>query len=658
MKRFASLICGLLACLRAAAAPLELARTALVVPENAPESVRFAAEELRDHLQLMTGNAPPIFIEGEKRGGDFTATIWLGACRRAREAGLSDEGLRKFGFIIRRNGDELFLFGCDAAGNMAKTAKMGSLTISSGTLFAVYDFLDRELGVRHIWPGPLGTVVRHDREPKIDDIPERRGGHWGEASLFWAADFSSRAPQWEASGDFAAAQRRWLWRQKFCVIERNVFSGHSFKNYWKRFHGTHPDFFAMLPDGQRRRLIGDEKGTRITMCVSNSDLAKQVAADYGALFRKGKASGFLGIGENDSPGMCTCPACRAWDAPEDGRFATHPYWSGKIIPTMEERFPLLDTEDGNGASAASPSLADRYCRFYLAVQRETRKIDPTVRICGYAYANYAEPPRHVKLNDGIIISVVNWCYFPFTDARMRESERAWDQWRATGAQLTLRPNSTHSGHNMPIFYGRKLGNAFLHAKKHGALAVSYDSLIGQWGAQSASYYCLGRLNARPDLTVDQVMEEYYSAFGPAAGKIREYMELLERVSDGVSVEAIRKHTRKLGLTRMPAHKNWLQAADAVFTSEFFVTAGQLLDKAAEAARSDPEALARVRYLQTGLEHAKRTFDVLLLSRGNDREAFLKAQKELLAYRRGIAGQMTSDLSYLYLRERSGSGWHR
>ena len=83
-----------------------------------------------------------------------------------------------------------------------------------------------------------------------------------------------------------------------------------------------------------------------------------------------------------------------------------------------------------------------------------------------------------------------------------------------------------------------------------------------------------------------------------------------------------------------------------------------LDEAAEAAKTDPESLARVRYLQTGLEHAKRTFDVLLLSRGSDREAFLKAQKELLAYRRGIAGQMTSDLSYLYLRERSGSGWHR
>ena len=238
------------------------------------------------------------------------------------------------------------------------------------------------------------------------------------------------------------------------------------------------------------------------------------------------------------------------------------------------------------------------------------------------------------------------------------SERAWDQWRATGAQLTLRPNSTHSGHNMPIFYGRKLGSAFLHAQKHGALAVSYDSLIGQWGAQSASYYCLGRLNARPDLTVDQVMEEYYSAFGPAAGKIREYMEFLERVSDGVSVETIQKHTRKLGLNRMPAHKNWLQAADAIFTPEFFATGGRLLDEAAAAAKSDPESLARVRYLQTGLEHAKRTFDVLLLSRGNDREAFLKAQKELLAYRRGIAGQMTSDLSYLYLRERSGSGWYR
>ena len=662
MKRFASLICVSILCFCAVAAPLELARPALVVPENAPESTRFAAEELRDHLHRMTGETPPIFTEGETRGGDFTATIWLGACRRTREVGLSDEGLGNFEYRIRRNGDELFLFGRDAAGNMAKSAKIGSLTVSAGTLFAVYDFLDRELGVRHIWPGSLGTVVKRDKAPRIDGVPDRLGGHWAQSSFFWAGDFSARSPRWEGHREFLDAQQRWLWRQRFCVPAGNVFSTHSFKNYWKRFHRSHPDFFAMLPDGKRRLLDGDERGTRVTMCVSDPDLARQVAADYEKFFRNDKISPFfrniLKVGENDSPGMCTCPNCRAWDPPEDKRFALHPYWTGRIIPSMPDRFPLLDAEDGNGASANSPSLSDRYCRFYLAVQQEARKINPSVLVSGFAYANFAEPPRHVKLNDGIVITVVNWCYFPFTDGRMQEARDAWEKWHATGAQLALRPNSTNSGHNMPIFYGRKLGEAFLHAKKHGALAVSYDSLIGQWGAQSASYYCLGRLNARPDLTVDQVLEEYYSAFGPAAGEIRKYMEFLERVSDGVSVETMRNHAEHLHLNRLPNHKNWLQAADAVFTSEFFVTAGQLLDKAAEAARSDPEALARVRYLQTGLEHAKRTFDVLLLSRGNDREAFLKAQKELLTYRRGIAGQMTSDLPYLYLRERGGSGWHR
>ena len=654
---------ALILCLGAAAAPLDLSRPALVIPQNSLKITRIAAAEFQEHMRLITGEAPRIFTEDQPRPDGSTATVWFGRCNRAKEVGLTARKLREFEFVIRRQGDELFLFGNDQTGNPETTTKLGALTVSAGTLFAVYDFLDRELGVRHIWPGPLGTVVRHDKNPKIDDIPERCGGHWAAASLFWSKHYPG-APQWEGSREFFAAQKQWLWRQRFCESDRGVFSTHSFKKYWKRFHADHPGFFAMLPNGERRPLVGDAQGTRISMCVSDPALIRQIAADYRETFADEKTvpsrRNSLQVGENDSPGMCTCPACRAWDAPEDGRFATHPYWSGRIIPTFRERFPLLNTEDGSGASTESPSLSDRYCRFYLAVQQEARKINPAVRICGFAYANYARPPRHVKLNDGILITLVNWSNFPFTEERMKQSADEWDRWNATGAKLVLRPNSTHNGHNMPIFYGRKLGNAFLHAQKHGAIAVSFDSLIGQWGAQSASYYCLGRLNARPDLTVEQVLEEYYSAFGPASGKIRAFVEYLERVSDGVTVEKMQEQAKKLGLkNRLPGgHKDWLQAADAVFTPEFFAVGTRMLKEAEEAAKADPEALARVRFLQIGFEHAKRTFDVLLISRTGDREALLKAQRDLLAYRQTIAGEMTSDLGYLRMRERGGSGWYK
>jgi hypothetical protein len=34
--------------------------------------------------------------------------------------------------------------------------------------------------------------------------------------------------------------------------------------------------------------------------------------------------------ENDTCAACTCPGCRAWDAP-DPRFDNHDYWSGGIL---------------------------------------------------------------------------------------------------------------------------------------------------------------------------------------------------------------------------------------------------------------------------------------------------------------------------------------
>ncbi|MBE6399489.1 MAG: DUF4838 domain-containing protein [Lentisphaerae bacterium] len=645
------------------AKPLDLTRPELVVPDDALPCVRFAAEELQEHLELITGYKPEIFTESRRSQGSFTATVWLGDCRHARETGLSANELKNFEFIIKSQDGELFLLGRDKAGNMTKTARYGALTVSSGTLFAVYDFLDRDLGVYHIWPGKLGTVVKARKVLQLESVKERRGGHWSRSSLFWSGDyFAGRAPFYSNTAhEFLAVQRQWLWRQKFCVVSDGVFSGHRFKSYWKRFHRTHPEYFAMLPDGKRRLLDGDIRGTRVTMCVSNPDLARQAAEDYRQVFLNKKLApevrNALNAGENDAPGMCTCRSCRAWDDPEDKRFDIHPYWMGKVIPSMAQRFPLLDTIDGGSSASNSPSLSDRYCRFYLALQQQARQINPDVKVCGFAYANYAAPPRTVKLNDGIIITVVNWSYFPFTNERILQSMSDWEKWRDTGAQLALRPNSTNCGHNMPIFYGRKLAKLFLHAYNNGAVAVSYDSLIGQWGAQSASYYCLGRLNARPDLTVEQVLDEYFSAFGAAADEIREFVAFLEQNSERVTVDEMWAHARKLQMNRLPNHKNWLQAADAVFTSEFFAAGKRILDRAEKKAANDPTALARVRYLQSGFEHSRRTFEVLKLSRGSDRVAFVKAQQELLEYRQQIAGELSADLPYLYVREKSGSRWY-
>ncbi len=217
---------------------------------------------------------------------------------------------------------------------------------------------------------------------------------------------------------YQAEERKFLIRHRFGGVG-NWNYGHAFSRYWQRFGKTHPEFFSLLPDGRRAPLDGDKDGQYITMCVSNPDLWKQIIRDWknDPLTRPGHRAyrPHVVACENDTPGMCTCPNCRAWDAP-DSRFAASDYWSGRPYPLQRRgRFRLARAdwgEDGGTAVGYPPSLSDRYAKFYNAVLQEARKSNPKARVVGYAYANYVEGPTATKVDPGVVISFVPLAFFP------------------------------------------------------------------------------------------------------------------------------------------------------------------------------------------------------------------------------------------------------
>ncbi len=674
MLRTMTLLCLGAACCAAAETPFHLVRdgrpaAVLVVPENAPETTSFAAAELRDHARLATGAELPIITEDALDRNATPPAVFLGACQATARVGINVDAMARFEGLLKRHGADLFLAGRDDEGSL-DTGASGTLTRSAGTLHAVYDLLDRDFGARWLWPGQTGIHIPPDSDLAISTA-ERVSNPWSLRSRFRLLKKTGRGWHDPANEEaFETASQHWLYRQRFYARETAVDCSHDFTDWWRKYGPSNPEFFQLLPDGRRAPLIGDEAtGKNITMCVSNPALHRQIVDHYQSRDTSTLgpwARNRLPVGENDSPGMCTCPGCRAWDDPADAAaFAAHPYWGKGVIPDRAHRFPALRSVDGAGNAAGGVSLSNRYARFYLAVQELARKANPDVVVVGWAYANMTEPPRGVQLNENILISFVTWPYYPLDDAAMRDVRRKWDGWRATGARLTLRPNSTHSGANMPLFYARRLGNEFRYAHQHGMLAVDYDSLIGQWGAQSHNYYVLGRLNARPELTVEEILDEYCTAFGPAKPHISAYLALLEQRAEAVTPEQFRQHASDLQLPLGIGFKNWLQGADVVFSTPFFTDAEAILSRAAAAAADDADAAAKVAYLRTGLEHARRTFAVLLTQRAwqknsspGNKDAFSAAQKDLREYRAGIEAQLTADMGYLMMRENGGSQWHR
>jgi hypothetical protein len=576
----------------------------IVTPEASPAVVRYAADELAYHLERATGTRPAIVPESVAL---LTAEqrIVLGDTLAARRAGIHSSTLAPETCVLRFDAktNALIIAGRDSPGDPLDR------DTSAGTLFGVYEWLERELGVRWAWPGELGTFVPKTKMLTLRAVDETiaprfmqrhvRTGGFEMANP--ALGFTSAAAK-----DYAREEKIFLRRHRMGRSERLRY-GHAFTNWWPRFGKEHPEWFQLV-NGKR----GPTKPTaRYAMCVSNPDLHREIVMQW----RARGAPNFINVVENDILGMCECENCRAWDGPE---------------PADVKKF-----YSPNFKVYGARFMSDRYARFALAVQQLAAKENPKVTAVGYAYFNYFQAPTSgVKLNASILLG---YCpsagWYPRADDEHAWYQQQWKGWRDTGARLFMRTNYFLDGYGMPFIFAHQFADDFQHAARQGMVATDFDSLTGHWSTQGPNLYLLLRLQTRPDAKPDDLLAEYYAGFGPAAGEVKAYFDHWERTT-----MASRPLLATAFDDRVASRwRTWAKVAHQVFPPECFAPAEAILARAATVAERAPEAAARVEFLRTGLTHAKLCVKVsALLSLADPQstpERGADALKELLRFRR-------------------------
>ncbi len=608
------------------------ARAVLVIPDDALPAVKAAAEELQYHVRRASGAELPIVAESRRppSGG----LVFLGACAAARGLGLDAAGLPPNGYRVRNAPGALYVAGDDGPGDVF-WVQHGNRT-RVGTLFAVYEILETQLGVRWLWPGPFGEVIPsmatvrldvpdHDGRPPFLHARWRDGGPYLTGTRGWALP--------ENRSRFLQEQGKWLRRHRFAMAF-SMDMTHSFSSWWERFGAEHPEYFNLLPDGTRRPdpLYHGGQGSLVSMCVGQPALWERKVAEWAE--RRSPAAPYLDASENDTPGLCTCPLCLAMDVPD-------PACPVPFASRFEAARKAYAEGKGNWYEALG-SLSDRYARYYLAVQKEAEKVDPEAVVMGFAYANYVRPPRETRLNERILIGIVPALMFPWTPEKRKAFLDQWDGWSATGARLLLRPNYTLDGHCFPINVARALGEAFSYAARHGLVGTDFDSLTGQYATQGPALYVLARLHDAPAMTPEQCLAEYFAAFGPAADAVRACFDHWERVSQGATEETC---------TAAGLHWSYFyRAADAIFTPEVMARGRELLEAAREAAAGDAEAAARVAFLDKGLRNAELTLAVQRACREYRRTGALEPYAEALdaldAFRATVEPEPVANMGFL------------
>ena len=266
------------------------------------------------------------------------------------------------------------------------------------------------------------------------------------------------------------------------------------------------------------------------------------------------------------------------------------------------------------------------------------------------------PPTAAVLNNRVVIALASSLFFPYTDETSREFRNDWKGWSTTGARLIFRPNITLGSHNMPVHFARRVGADIQHAFRHGVLATDLDSLTGMWATQGPSLYVIARSQLPVDKTVDEILDEYYGAFGSAKVAVKQYFDYWERVTEPVTRKRWQAIVNRYGRQDPDGlnFRTFYKVAHEIYTPEVMNEGRRLLRVAAERAAAEETASRRVGFLAKGLRDAQLTLETQEAFREfrktGSRSGFDAAFKRLKDFRRGLEKEYVVNLSYVSFQE--------
>jgi hypothetical protein len=460
---------------------------------GADQKVKLAARDLQEYVEKISGAKLPIVSDEQPVTGPV---VLVGMSKRIEALKLNiPQGFtrdrREEGFHIRARGDTLVL-----AGNEARPY--------NGTHYAVAEFLHR-LGVRWYMPTDFGEVVPRQPTITIADV-EARGSPDFPLRTYWSHMTPEMIPQ-----EYLWKLRNKMQPDVWFVVE--VPGDSSLNQYLpdQELLKTRPELFAKTLGGEPNPYLPNMTNPQTVQIVAEKMKAKlrERAKDPEGMHD------WLGFSPNDG-------------APVDFNEETMKLNMG---------FPNTAGREGEPNEL---STSEEWFTFANTVAAEVVKEFPDVILSTTGYANRDLAPLNVKLhpNIGVLYSAI-WA----DNLKALDNPRSW---HSAMRRATLQRWTELSSHVFTYDYFEMLMTGLTPTPVLRRHAADFP-LFKKWGLfgffherRGAAYmeygiaprYFMARLMWDADLDVEKSLREFYANwYGPAAGPMRAYWDVLEETME-------------------------------------------------------------------------------------------------------------------------------
>ena len=415
---------------------------AIVVPDNPEAVARFAADELARYLKESVNVILPILAESA--ANIPTPAFLVGASRHTEALGLDTKQLKPEGFFLKTTDKYVVIAGDDYPKFTAEMLRNGydhpRATLEMirngqyrpvlqreagtrvGTIFGVYTFLRKTVGVDWFFPGPLGEVVPKQERLVVGSM-DRTVAPSFEQRRIWIGTRATginelpnpEVPDWEFQVEQVWAFRSRLGMSWSC-------QGNHTMSFWGRLFGKdHPDYFALV-DGKRQNDWGwngtNIYGNNLDFCWAGPGAIGQQIEEMRTYFTQYKEfkgqqdrhpyvwiysdPRYFPIGANDGHmRFCECEDCRKW------------------------------YQDDGSTTSSFPVVSDLYYHHVAEVAKAAQKEFPDKFVVPLAYTFRIEPPRKVKLPDNVkvVMAAIEPALLAHP-AYQTKADKLYSEWRA------------------------------------------------------------------------------------------------------------------------------------------------------------------------------------------------------------------------------------